>query len=100
MDRRLRSPCDAVARHNAFTLASRSARRARCEHAFEDLYRLLHFVHGPERDAAVGLFERREIAADAHLERGARFTELARGPLQVDEHAVGVAVRSLEPHAS
>src|SRR6267378_4638125 len=72
------------------TLTSPSARRAHREHPFEDLHRLLHFVHRPERDAAVCLLERREIAADAHLQRGTRLTELARGPLQVDEDAVCV----------
>jgi hypothetical protein len=59
---------------------------------------LPHFVHRAERDAAVRLLERREVAADLHLLRLARLAELARRPLQVDEDAVGVGVGTLEPH--
>src|SRR6266571_8756643 len=77
------------------TLTGPNARRARRQHPFEDLHRLPHFVHGPERDAAVRLLERREISPDVYLECGARLTELTRGPLQVDEDAVGVAVGRL-----
>src|SRR4051812_27688528 len=81
------------------TLTDAGAGRARREHLSEDLHRLPHFVHRPERDSAVRLLERWEIAPDRHLERGARVTELFRGTLQIDEDAVGVAVGSLEPHA-
>src|SRR3989441_3771094 len=77
------------------TLKGRSARRTRRQHPFEDLHRLPHFVHRPERDAAVRLLERRENPPDPHLERSARLSELACGSLQVDEDAVGVAVRRL-----
>src|SRR5438067_1752061 len=59
--------------------------RARRQHLSEDLHRLPHFVHRSERDAAVRLLERREIAPDRHLERGARLAELARRTLQIDE---------------
>src|SRR5262245_28466601 len=80
------------------TATSTSGRRgAGGEHPLEDLHRLLHLVHRPERDATVRLLERREIATDADLERGARLAELARRALQVDEDAVGVTIGSLEP---
>src|SRR6266487_1558935 len=81
------------------TLTDPGAGRARRQRLSEDLHRLPHFVHGPERDAAVRFLERREIPPDRHLERGARLTELFRRALQVDEDAVGVAVGSLIPHA-
>src|SRR6266849_6139325 len=100
--RKSQSPCSAEGKRNRLArrllspmLTGPSTRRARRQHPFEDLHRLPHFVHCPERDAAVRLLERREISPDVHLERGARFTELARGTLQVDEDAVGVAVGRL-----
>ena len=48
--------------HATAPITASGARRARGQHLSEDLHRLLHFVHGPERDAAVRLLERREIA--------------------------------------
>src|SRR5262249_8125105 len=75
------------------------ARRGGGQHPLEALHRLLHLVHRSECDAAVSLLERRKIAANRHLERRARLTELAGGALQVDEDAVGMRVGSLVSEA-
>ena len=77
-------------------LVRRQIRRRRQDPA-EDLDRLLHLFHRPERDAGVGLLHRREVAPDTHTERQTRVTELARRPPKVDEDMVGVRIGGLVP---
>src|SRR5687767_8948743 len=71
------------------------ARRTGRQHPAKHLNRLPHLLHRAERDAAVRLLVRREVAADANLLRGARIAEPARRTLQIDEDAIGMRVGGL-----
>src|SRR5690349_16038766 len=66
--------------------------RALPKHLREHADGLLHLGHRAERQAAVRLLERREVARDEHVLRLARVAEFLRRPADVDEHEVRLRV--------
>src|SRR4051812_44931077 len=80
-------------------VVTRPRLRCRCrllrEHFPEDLNRLGHLFHCAERDAGVGLLERREVARDDDALGAAGIAERPRGRADVDEHEVGLRVGRL-----
>ena len=56
---------------------------------------LLHLVHRPDRDARVGLLERREVAPDHDPLLGAGVAEVRGRPADVDEEEVALRVGRL-----
>src|SRR5579864_7946306 len=67
----------------------------RVQHVTEYLRRLLHLGHRADRDSAVRVLERREVATDHYALLGARVTELLRRTTDVHEDEVRLRIGRL-----